>query len=132
MADIIKVFYEVGEAYKEKLVENYNESKSKNIEKEKIYILNNDPISFFNIIIELNKKYHVKQLSKIDQLFLVEKEKKNPKIIIDISKLKNEDTQEIETFSFESEEVTSKLFDDDVIETKTTSTYQIHKKYICL
>ncbi len=41
-----------------------------------------------------------------------------------------QDTQEIETFSFESEEVTSKLFDDDVIETKTTSTYQIHKKYI--
>ena len=33
MADIIKVFYEVGEVYKEKLVENYNESKSKNIEK---------------------------------------------------------------------------------------------------
>ncbi|CAM3849080.1 DNA mismatch repair endonuclease MutL [Flavobacterium cucumis] len=41
-----------------------------------------------------------------------------------------QDTQEIESFSFESEEVTSKLFDDDVIETKTTSTYQIHKKYI--
>ncbi len=41
-----------------------------------------------------------------------------------------QDTQEIETFSFESEEVTSKLFDDDVMETKTTSTYQIHKKYI--
>ena len=41
-----------------------------------------------------------------------------------------QDTQEIETFSFESEEVTSKLFEDDVMETKTTSTYQIHKKYI--
>ena len=41
-----------------------------------------------------------------------------------------QDTQEIETFSFESEEVTSKLFDEDVVETKTTSTYQIHKKYI--
>lgn len=41
-----------------------------------------------------------------------------------------QDTQEIESFSFESEEVTSKLFDDDVMETKTTSTYQIHKKYI--
>lgn len=41
-----------------------------------------------------------------------------------------QDTQEIETFSFESEEVSSKLFDDEVVETKTTSTYQIHKKYI--
>ena len=41
-----------------------------------------------------------------------------------------QDTQEIETFSFESEEVTSKLFYEDVVETKTTSTYQIHKKYI--
>lgn len=41
-----------------------------------------------------------------------------------------QDTQAIDTFSFESEEVTSKLFEDDVIETKTTTTYQIHKKYI--
>ena len=41
-----------------------------------------------------------------------------------------QDTQEIETFSFESVEVSSKLFDDEVVETKTTSTYQIHKKYI--
>ena len=69
------------------------------IEKESIYVLNNDPISFFNLIIELNKKYHVKQLSKIEQLFLIEKEEKNPKIIIDISKLKNEDKQELEKLS---------------------------------
>lgn len=41
-----------------------------------------------------------------------------------------QDTQSIDTFSFESEEVASKLFEDDVIETKTTTTYQIHKKYI--
>ena len=41
-----------------------------------------------------------------------------------------QETQELEQFSFESEEVTSKLFDEDVVETKTTSTYQIHKKYI--
>lgn len=85
----------------EETIENISqfEIKSKNIEKEEIYILNNDPISFFNLIIELNKKYHVKQLSKIDQLFLIEKEEKNPKIIIDISKLKNEDKQEIEKLS---------------------------------
>lgn len=41
-----------------------------------------------------------------------------------------QDTQEIETFSFESEEVSSKLFEDDVVEVKSTSIYQIHKKYI--
>lgn len=40
-----------------------------------------------------------------------------------------QDTEEIASFSYESEEVTSKLFEDDTIET-STSTYQIHKKYI--
>lgn len=74
-------------------------SATKSIEKESIYVLNNDPISFFNLIIELNKKYHVKQLSKVEQLFLIETEDKNPKIIIDISKLKNEDKKELEKLS---------------------------------
>ena len=41
-----------------------------------------------------------------------------------------QETQELNQFSFESEEVTGKLFDDEVEETKTSSTYQIHKKYI--
>ncbi len=41
-----------------------------------------------------------------------------------------QETQELEQFSFESEEVTGKLFDDEAEETKTSSTYQIHKKYI--
>ena len=40
-----------------------------------------------------------------------------------------QDTEEIASFSFESEEVTGKLFEDDTIETSTT-TYQLHKKYI--
>jgi DNA mismatch repair protein MutL len=40
-----------------------------------------------------------------------------------------QDTEEIASFSFESEEVTGKLFGDDTIET-STSTYQVHKKYI--
>jgi len=69
------------------------------IEKESIYILNNDPISFFYLIIELNKKYQVIQLSKVEQLFLIEQENKNPKIIIDTSKLKSNDKQEIEKLS---------------------------------
>jgi DNA mismatch repair protein MutL len=41
-----------------------------------------------------------------------------------------QETQELEHFSFESEEVTGKLFDDEVEEMKSSSTYQIHKKYI--
>lgn len=41
-----------------------------------------------------------------------------------------QDTQEIEAFSFESEEVSSKLFEDEVEVTKSSSTYQINKKYI--
>jgi len=41
-----------------------------------------------------------------------------------------QETQELEQFSFESEEVTGKLFDDEVEETKSSPTYQIHKKYI--
>ncbi|EAZ95723.1 DNA mismatch repair protein [Flavobacteria bacterium BAL38] len=41
-----------------------------------------------------------------------------------------QDTQELDTFSFETEEVTSKLFDDELEEKVPTSTYQIHKKYI--
>jgi DNA mismatch repair protein MutL len=41
-----------------------------------------------------------------------------------------QDTEEIASFSFESEEVTGKLFDENDVETSTNSTYQIHKKYI--
>jgi DNA mismatch repair protein MutL len=41
-----------------------------------------------------------------------------------------QETQELEQFSFESEEVTGKLFDDEVEETKSSSTYQVQKKYI--
>ncbi len=47
MADIIKVFYEVGEVYKEKLVENYNESKSKNIEKIVVLDIKTDELGVF-------------------------------------------------------------------------------------
>lgn len=48
MADIIKVFYEVGEVYKEKLVENYNESKSKNIEKIVVLDIKTDELGVFD------------------------------------------------------------------------------------
>ncbi|GAA4041972.1 DNA mismatch repair endonuclease MutL [Flavobacterium chungnamense] len=43
--------------------------------------------------------------------------------------LKN-DTSEVETFSFESEEVTPSLFDEKEEEQTINRTYQIHKKYI--
>lgn len=43
--------------------------------------------------------------------------------------LKN-DTSEIETFSFEGEEVTASLFDEKEEEKTINRTYQIHKKYI--
>jgi len=43
--------------------------------------------------------------------------------------LKN-DTAEVETFSFESEEVTASLFDEKEEEQTINRTYQIHKKYI--
>ena len=48
MADIIKVFYEVGEVYKEKLVENYNESKSKSIEKIVVLDIKTDELGVFD------------------------------------------------------------------------------------
>jgi len=41
-----------------------------------------------------------------------------------------QDTQEIESFSFESEEVTGTLFSEDLVENAPIATYQIHKKYI--
>lgn len=49
MADIIKVFYEIGEAYKDKIAENYNQAKSKCIKTEKIVVLDiktNETTSF--------------------------------------------------------------------------------------
>ncbi len=41
-----------------------------------------------------------------------------------------QDTSEVETFSFENEEVTASLFDEKEEEQTINRTYQIHKKYI--
>ena len=41
-----------------------------------------------------------------------------------------QEVQELDTISFESEEVTSKLFDNELEDVTPMSTYQIHKKYI--
>jgi signal transduction histidine kinase len=70
------------------------ETNEKTVEKQLIYILNNDPIYFLNLIIELNKKYIVKQVAKAEQLFLIGEE--NFKIIVDISKLEDKDKKIIE------------------------------------
>ena len=97
--------------------------KSEHIEKDTIYILNNDPISFFNLIIELNKKYHVKQLSKIEQLVLIEE--KNSKIIVDISKLKDEEIKEIEKLSFDNLVI---LYEDIIAEELKSKNPKVYKK----
>lgn len=94
------------------------------IQKEYIYVLNNDPISFFNLIIELNKRYNVKQLSKVEQLFLLNKEDKNPKIIIDISKLKNSDKQEIENLSTNNLILFYEDFIENDLKNKASKVYQ--------
>lgn len=97
--------------------------KSEKIEKEIIYILNNDPILFFNIIIELNKKYQVKQLSKIEQIVAIEN--KNSKIIIDITKLNNEEIKEIEKLSFDNLVI---FYEDKISEELKNKNSKIYKK----
>ncbi|MGE4381584.1 MAG: ATP-binding protein [Arcobacter sp.] len=55
--------------------------------KESILILNNDPITFLNLITILNKKYIVKQTNSLDKLIDLKNKNENSKIMIDISKL---------------------------------------------
>lgn len=109
----------------EKAIEDISsfESNSKNIQKETIYVLNNDPISFFNLIIELNKKYHVKQLSKIEQLESIEN--KSSKVIVDITKLKDEEIKEIEKLSFDNLVI---LYEDNISDGLKSKTLKIYKK----
>ncbi|MGB0989468.1 MAG: ATP-binding protein, partial [Halarcobacter sp.] len=59
--------------------------------KEEIIVLNNDPIVFFNLVIELNKKYKVIQAFSFDELktFIERKEK----IIIDIDNLPKDEIE---------------------------------------
>ena len=99
------------------------EVSSKNVEKETIYILNNDPISFLNIIIELNKKYSVKQLSKIEQLESIEN--KNSKLIVDITKLNDEQINQIENLSFENLVI---LYEDNISDELKNKNLKVYKK----
>lgn len=62
-------------------------------EKNKILVLNNDHLFFFNIIIELKKKYEVKQVSNLQELLKYKNEDSYEKIIFDISKLDEKDRE---------------------------------------
>ena len=67
-------------------------------EKEKMVILNNDPIVFLNLVIELNKVYNIKQVFEFNEL--KEFADKNYKILLDIDKL-NEEEKEFMLNNFE-------------------------------
>ena len=56
-------------------------------EKNKILVLHDDHLLFFNIIIELKKKYEVKQVLNLQDLLKHKNELNYEKIIVDISKL---------------------------------------------
>ncbi|MDD2888359.1 MAG: sensor histidine kinase [Aliarcobacter sp.] len=99
------------------------DTKKQIINKESIYILNNNPIYFFNIITELNKKYNVKQISKIVQLFLIEED--NPKIIIDITKLENKDKEKIAELSTNNLII---LCEDDIEDNLKNKALKVYKK----
>ncbi|MDD2895985.1 MAG: sensor histidine kinase [Aliarcobacter sp.] len=99
------------------------DAKDQIINKESIYVLNNDPIYFFNLITELNKRYDVKQISKIVQLFLIEED--NPKIIIDISKLEDNDKEKIAELSTNNLII---LCENDIEESLKNKASKVYKK----
>jgi signal transduction histidine kinase len=66
---------------------------TKKEEKNKILVLNNDHLFFFSIIIELKKKYEVKQVSNLQELLKYKNEASYEKIIVDISKLDEKDKE---------------------------------------
>jgi two-component sensor histidine kinase len=60
-------------------------------EKNKVLVLNNDHLLFFNLIIELKKKYDVKQVLTFAELLKYNNEFNCQKIILDFSKLNEEE-----------------------------------------
>jgi len=65
----------------------------KQIEKNKLLVLNNDPVNFFNLIIELKKKYDVVQVLTLNKLLEKISSEKFEKVIVDISKLQDSDKE---------------------------------------
>lgn len=76
---------------KEYFENNNFDKKVMNDKKETILVLNNDPISFISLIMILNKKYNVKQTTKIEELIKLKNNYPDSKIVIDISKLQESD-----------------------------------------
>ena len=70
----------------EKILIEKKEEKIVDVKKDVILVLNNDPINFFTTIVELNKKYTVKQCTSLDELKKLYDENKS-KILIDIGSL---------------------------------------------
>jgi signal transduction histidine kinase len=93
------------------------------VNKETIYILNNDPLYFFDLIVDLNKLYVVKQVTKVTQLFLIEEN--NPKIIIDISKLEQIEKEKIKEISTTSLII---LYDNDIEDDLRNIAFEVYKK----
>ena len=66
--------------------EDKHDDKKKEETKETLFVYNNNPVSFFQIILLLNKNFLVKQYSKIDELISNYKDE-SKKVVIDISEL---------------------------------------------
>lgn len=67
---------------------SFNESSiSKEIKKDKIILLNNDPISFMSFVIELKKMYEVVQVTSLDKLLLEIKNEDYSAIAVDVSNI---------------------------------------------
>ena len=66
--------------------EDKYDDKKKEETKETLFVYNNNPVSFFQIILLLNKNFLVKQYSKIDELISNYKDE-SKKVVIDISEL---------------------------------------------
>lgn len=60
-------------------------------DREDIIVYNNDPVLFFNIVIELDKKYKVEQENCLNKFLMSNKEKTMKKAVIDTSNLSKEE-----------------------------------------
>lgn len=67
----------------------------KSEEKENIIILNNNFSEFMNVIIELKKKYNLKQILKLEDLYIQINQNNYDKVLIDFVKLSDEEIEYI-------------------------------------
>jgi signal transduction histidine kinase len=72
-----------------------NDSQKNDIKKETILILNNDPISFMSLVIELKKDYFIEQVDSFVELVTKIKDNEYISIIIDITKVNQNDLKKI-------------------------------------